>query len=295
MKIVGFITEYNPFHLGHKYHLETSKELSNATHSIAVMSGSFVQRGEPSLVDKWTKAKMAIDSGVDLVVELPFIYSTQSAELFAYGGVSILNSLNIVDYIAFGSENNDLTPLEKIATILIDEPIEFKVKLKEFLDKGYSYSTCRSYAVDYYIKSKNKDDFTPYKEILKQSNNILGIEYLKALYRLNSRIKPIIIKRQGHNYNDLQISNNIASATGIRDKLSKNPIESIINNIPKDSYHHLLNYYEQFGEFNYLARYNIVFQYIFRTLVVDDLKNIMDIENGLGNRIIDKSLSLIHI
>ena len=295
MKIVGFITEYNPFHLGHKYHLERAKELSKASHSIAVMSGSFVQRGEPSLVDKWTKAKMAIDNGVDLVIELPFIYSVQSAELFAHGGVSILDSLNVVDHIAFGSESNDLTPLEKIATILIDEPLEYKLKLRELLNKGYSYSKSRSYAIDSYIKSNNIGDTTPYTEILKQSNNILAIEYLKSLLKLDSQIKPVLINRQGHNYNDIQITNPIASATGIRNKLSQNPIDSIINNMPKESYNHLLNFFNLFGEFNYLTSYNMIFQYLFRTLAELDLKNTMDMENGLENRIINKGMEFIDI
>lgn len=295
MKIVGFITEYNPFHLGHKYHLKTAKELSNATHSIAVMSGSFVQRGEPSLVDKWAKTKMAIDNGVDLIIELPFVYSTQSAELFALGGISILNSLNVVDYIAFGSEIDRLDPLEKIATILNSEPEEYKFKLKEFLDKGLSYSISRSNAIDYYIKSKDSEDDFPYKKILKESNNILAIEYLKAIQRLKSQMKPILVKRKGHNYNDIEISNFFASATGIRNSLINKPIESVINNMPPESYNHLLKYFNDFGRFNYLENYNLIFQYLFRILYPKDLINIMDMENGLENRILDKSREFMDI
>ena len=181
MRVVGFITEYNPFHLGHKYHLDKSKEITNSTHSIAIMSGSFVQRGEPSLIDKWTKAKMAIDNGVDLVIELPFIYSVQSAELFAFGGVSILDSLKTVDYIAFGSENSDIEPLNRAAEIFNKEPMEFKVLLKKSLDRGLSYSAARSFALEKFIETTDSHNIFSYSKILKQSNNILGIEYLKAL------------------------------------------------------------------------------------------------------------------
>lgn len=295
MKVVGFITEYNPFHLGHKYHLEKSKEITNSTHSIAVMSGSFVQRGEPSLIDKWTKAKMAIDNGVDLVIELPFIYSVQSAELFAFGGVSILNSLNIIDYIAFGSENHDIAPLIKIAKIFNDEPQEFKIKLKEYLNLGYSYSKSRSSALEAYIKSMDPLDNCQYNQLLKQSNNILGIEYLKALERLSSPIKPILVKRQGNNYNDKEITTPIASATGIRNKLLISNLDSILNTMPSATYNYLESFYREYGAFNYLNNYSQIFQYLFRTLDIDYLKNIMDMENGLENRILEMSKKSLDI
>lgn len=286
MKVVSFITEYNPFHFGHKYHLEESKKITDSTHSIAIMSSSFVQRGEPSLVDKWSKAKMAIENGVDLVIELPFIYSIQSAELFAYGGINILNSLGIVDYLAFGSELGHVEPLRKIATILNKEPIEFKESLKKYLNDGFSFSESRSLALEKFLE--NDDYIYPYREILKKSNNILGIEYIKSLERLNSNIKPIAIKRQGNDYNDEIISTPIASATSIRKSIQNEGLESIIEYIPHESYIELEKFLSEYKTFNHLENYNDIFQYLLRTSTRDELMRIMDMENGLENRILDK-------
>src|SRR5690554_3824293 len=164
MTVVGFITEYNPFHFGHKYHLDQSIIKTGANFSIAIMSGSFVQRGEPSFIDKWTKAKMAIDNGVDLVLELPLIYAIQSAELFAYGGVKLMDSLNIVDYIAFGSELGEIDPLYSIATILNDEPPYFRERLKYHLSTGASYAVARSNAIEEYFKATSANLQYGFKE-----------------------------------------------------------------------------------------------------------------------------------
>ncbi|MFA5524763.1 MAG: nucleotidyltransferase family protein, partial [Tissierellales bacterium] len=130
MKVVGLITEYNPFHNGHLYHLNESKKRTNAEYSVAIMSGNFLQRGEPALVDKWTRAKMAIDNGVDLVIELPVVFACQSAEFFSYGAIKILDSLGIIDSICFGSELGDIKKLNYIADILHDEPDNYKMSLK---------------------------------------------------------------------------------------------------------------------------------------------------------------------
>lgn len=284
MKVVGFITEYNPFHFGHKVHLEEAKKITNSTHSIAVMSSSFVQRGEPSLIDKWTKAKIAIENGVDLIIELPFIYSAQSAELFAYGGVNILNSLCIVDFLAFGSEIGKIEPLDKVASVLNKEPIIYKKNLKKYLNLGLSFSEARSLSLSSYFT----DNHYNYTEILKQSNNILAIEYMKALKRLNSCIKPITIKRQGNDYKDENITTTIASATGIRKSILENGLESIKDYVPKETFLELEEFYNKYNHFNYLDNYNEIFQYILRTSTKENLLKIMDMEKGLENRILDK-------
>ncbi|NLL82483.1 MAG: nucleotidyltransferase [Tissierellia bacterium] len=295
MKVVGFVTEYNPFHLGHKYHLEQSKKMSNSTHTIAVMSGSFVQRGEPSLIDKWTKAKIAVENGVDLVIELPFIYSVQSAELFAYGAISILNSLNIVKYLSFGSETENLRDLERIANIFHEEPEEYKSFLKSHLSKGHSFSAARSKALTDYINMVNPYDNTPYERILKQSNNILSIEYLKSLKRLESEILPVLIKRKGNKYNDTKVTTQFPSATAIRNKLLNNNLETIKHYVPNETYENLIQFKNKYGSFNSLTRYNQVFQYIFRTLDKYQYNEIFDMENGLENRILASSEKNIHI
>lgn len=294
MKVLGLITEYNPFHLGHKHHLETSKKELNTTHTVAVMSSSFVQRGEPSLVDKWTKAKMAIDNGVDLVIELPFVYATQSAELFALGAVKILDSMKIVDYISFGSEAGDIKPLKNISDILVKEPSIFKETLRDNLDKGFSFSVSRSKAVEAAYSSYGNDN-TTVADILKSSNNILGIEYIKAIKNLNSNIIPYTISRLGHNYNDTSIDQKIASATGIRNKIRKDGIASIQNLVPIPSYNHLLTFYEKYKDFNELGKYSKVIDYLLIAKPIKDLKNIFDMEQGLENRFIKHNHETNHI
>lgn len=291
MSIVGLITEYNPFHFGHKYHLNMSKNMTNSEYSIAIMSGSFVQRGEPSLVDKWTKAKMAIDNGVDLVIELPFIFSTQSAELFAYGNISLLHNLNIVDYVCFGSELDNLNLLNKIAKILCKEPHYYKNNLKKYLDMGNSFSVSRSKALeDYFHKYEiDKIKHINIAEILNMPNNILAIEYLKALIRLKSNIKPITFKRIGSKYHEPLLDQKLASATAIRKSLLNNDIIGVKKYLPDQSYKHILDYKNNYNRFNSLHNYNQIIHYLLRIGIIDELSNIMDIETGLDNRIIQKS------
>lgn len=288
MTILGLISEYNPFHYGHKYHLEQSKNKTNSDFSIAIMSGSFLQRGEPSFMDKWTKAKMAVDNGVDLVLELPFIFSSQSAEYFAYGGVKLLDSLNIVDYLSFGSEIGDINPLSQIANILSDEPDSYKEILKFYLSKGLSYSVSRSNALEKYINTISPTSQYNYKEILKKSNNILGVEYLKALTKINSKIIPITIERSGSNYNDLSLDKGFASATAIRSMIKSKGINSISNLIPIETYNCLVEYLNNYDDFNYLENYNQILLYLLRTTKKDELMNLIDIENGLENRIVEQ-------
>lgn len=286
MKVIGLIAEYNPFHFGHEYHINRSKELTDATHTVAVISGSFVQRGEPSIVDKWTKAKIAVENGVDLVLEMPFIYSVQSAELFAYGGVSILDSLNVVDYLSFGTEEKNLKNIKKIAKVLVEEPCKYKESLKFHLDEGSSFSEARSKALTHYIGLIDPDDKTSHDEILKKSNNILGIEYLKALIRLESTITPFSIERKGSKYNDLEVSQ-ISSATGIRNKILNDSLESIKGYVPDSTYVNLEEFICKHESFNYLSKYSEIFQYIFRAVEKSEYSNIFDMENGLDNRIIN--------
>lgn len=293
MKVVGFITEYNPFHYGHKFHLRKAMELSKASHSIAVMSGSFVQRGEPSIVDKWTKAKIAVDNGVDLVIELPFVYSTQSAELFALGGVKILDALKVVDYIAFGSEVGDLEPLRTISQLLIKEPYEYKKILRENLDKGFSFPSSRSTAISYYLSSHASEyDF---EDIIKQSNNILAIEYLKALYKENSSIKPLIITRQGSNYNDEKISKSFSSATALRKMIFEAGVDRIKGHVPDETFIHLKNFIGYHSRFNRLDNYYEVIKYLLLTMPISQLQGITDMENGLENRLIKKSYTAMSL
>ncbi|MGL5084152.1 MAG: tRNA(Met) cytidine acetate ligase, partial [Clostridium sp.] len=209
MNITGIITEYNPFHNGHLYHLDSAKSRTSSDGIICIMSGNFMQRGEAAMVDKFERTKMAIENGVDLVLELPTFYALSSAEQFAKGSVSILNSLGVVNNIFFGSECGNVDDLIKIAKVLVHEPLEFKEELKINLDKGLTFAKSREISLVKLLKDENLS------QILQNSNNILGIEYIKALLTLNSEISPLTLKREGASYNDKTLSSQFASATSI--------------------------------------------------------------------------------
>lgn len=290
MKVVGLITEYNPFHNGHLYHLLESKKITESDYSIAVMSGNFLQRGEPALVDKWTRAKMAIDNGVDLVIELPLIYACQSAEFFAFGSVKILDSLGIVNSICFGSESGDIQSLDYIADILYEEPKAYKEYLKSYLDQGLSYPRAREYALTTYLKDFTELDFSNLGKIISSPNNILSIEYLKSLKKIKSNIKPFTIKRIKANYHDKNLTGSISSATAIRQQLIENPVlENIKHTVPNTTYMHLVNFYKDHNCFNSLENYSMILLYLLRNSSSSALRNIVDVSEGLDNRIIDCS------
>ncbi|MCL5031927.1 MAG: nucleotidyltransferase [Thermotogae bacterium] len=207
MKVLGIVVEYNPFHAGHLYHLRNAIDLVKSDFTIAVMSGDFVQRGEPAIVEKFARAEMALRAGVDVVFELPVIYAIQDASGFAKGAIGILNSTNVVDDIVFGSESDDIANIEKIASLVFEEPEEFKNGLKENLKAGLSFPNARRLAISRLIDEKAEE--------MRYSNNILGIEYVVALKKLRSKIMPHTIKRIGSNYNDENITS-VPSATAIR-------------------------------------------------------------------------------
>lgn len=214
MKIVGLIAEYNPFHNGHLYHITKAKELTEADHAIVIMSGDYVQRGVPAIMPKRLRAEMALGSGVAAVFELPVCYATGSAELFAEGAVSFLDRLGIVDSICFGSECDDLDGLQRIADILLEEPDGYRTKLQTYLKDGFSYPHARQKALSAYMGTE--DDAA----LLNDPNNILGIEYLKALKKRNSRMKPYTIKRHGAHYHDDKLRPVNSSASAIRSLLA---------------------------------------------------------------------------
>ena len=318
MNITGLIVEYNPFHNGHIYHLQKSLEKTNADASIAVMSGNFIQRGEPALFDKFSRAKAAVESGVDLVVELPSIYASQSAELFAKGSVSLLNSLGCVNSICFGSEEGNIDALYLIASILCLEPQDFKKKLSSYLGEGMLFPTARNKALFDYINSPDfsfGDNFNGIdlseerlNDILSSSNNILGIEYIKQLISLKSDIKPFTIGRIHSEYNSEEISGNINSATAVRKKLyeiisskenNSSDIDELIksiqtstditNSIPEST----LNMITSNIEKGFLPMYP---EYFFETLIstiIRDKKNLesyFDISEGIENKIFKAAL-----
>ena len=220
MKAVGLVTEYNPFHNGHLYHLNKAMELTGADISVAVMSGDFVQRGEPAVLDKYTRASMALNSGVNLVIELPVNYAVSSAESFAAGALKVLDYIK-ADSIAFGSESGDIERLSKLAHILCDNEDTLYKEISKYTANGISYAAARQKVVE---KLTDKDT----AEMLTSSNNILAVEYLKAIIKNNYAIKPYTVQRQGDSYNDTDIRSEYASATALRENL-KNGMNKCID------------------------------------------------------------------
>ena len=196
MKTVGIIAEYNPFHNGHLYQLQKAKALSAADFAIVVLSGNFVQRGTPALLDKYARCEMALRCGADLVVELPVCYATGSAEYFAKGAISILDKLQ-VDALCFGSECGSIGDLRRAAQVLSDEPEDFRETLTYHLHRGLSFPAAQSLALTHCLADTAFDD-----SLLKSPNNILGIEYLKALLKLNSPMEVYTLPRQGAGYSE---------------------------------------------------------------------------------------------
>lgn len=220
MKAVGLVTEYNPFHNGHLYHLNKAMELTGADISVAVMSGDFVQRGEPAVLDKYTRTSMALNSGVNLVVELSVNYAVSSAESFAAGALKVLDYVK-ADSIAFGSESGDIERLSKLAHILCDNEDTLYKEISKYTANGISYAAARQKVVE---KLTDKDTAA----MLTSSNNILAVEYLKAIIKNNYAIKPYTVQRQGDSYNDTDIRSEYASATALRENLKADNISEYI-------------------------------------------------------------------
>lgn len=287
-KVLGIVAEYNPFHNGHLYHLQESKKITDSNYTIAVISGNFTQRGNTSIVDKWEKANMAIKNGVDLVIELPLVYSISSAENFAGGAIKILNSLNIVNYISFGAETNNISLLDKIATILYEEPKKYKELLSKNLDLGLSFPKAREIALISYLDNNNDKEIL---DELSKPNNILGIEYLKALKKYKSSISPICVKRFKAGYNDLDVQDNIASASSIRNMILENNFEELKKLMPDVSYDILIknienkNYVKDINIFEKQIIYNL------RKMSLEEISNLPDVSEGLEHLIKTAAIS----
>lgn len=266
-KSVGIVVEYNPFHNGHKYHCLKAKEHGDIV--VAVMSGDYVQRGEPAFIDRWTRTELALKNGVDIVVELPVFYSTQSAEIFARGAVGILNLMKI-EKIVFGSETGDVNRL--IERGELEEREDFKRELKKQLKEGHSYPAAYSNTLKL-LNTKEELD----------SNDILGVEYIKALKFWKSEIEPIAIKREKSGYYSEEIKDGISSATGIRKKIQAG--EEVKSAVPSTTYEVLKNSLEK----NQFAKLQDFYPFIRHSILLEKerLKRIQDVEEGYENRLYD--------
>ena len=223
MTITAVIAEYNPFHNGHAYQLQKARELTGADYLVVIMSGDFVQRGAPAILDQHDRAELALLGGADLVLQLPCHFALGSAQHFARGAVSLLTALGRVDYLCFGSEHGDTAPFLELADVLLHEPEEYRETLSSLLRSGLSFPMARAQALSAYFSGSASFSSLSREELdtfLKEPNNILGLEYVQALSLLNSRIRPVTIRREGSGYHDGElIRETLPSATAMRNLL----------------------------------------------------------------------------
>jgi len=285
MNIVGLIVEYNPFHLGHSYHMKKAKDMTKADGVICIMSGNFIQRGEPAMFDKWARARMAILGGADLVIELPVIYAMSSAEYFAYAGVSLLNATGVTDSLCFGSEIGSINELQALAEILTNEPEEYRKLLKNHLAKGMSYPASREKALTEYFENTGCG-LPDISAAISGANNILGIEYLKALIKTKSRIKPVTVRREGNNYNDSHLSVSFSSATSIREHIKVDGLsENIITAVPASTEAVMREEVEAGRGPVFIHDFDNVLLAVLRTLGKNGTEHLPYMSEGLHNRL----------
>ena len=258
METIGIIAEYNPFHNGHLYHLNTIKEKYPDATIVLVMNGNFTERGDVSLINKWKKTKIALDLGIDLVVELPYPFATQSADFFSYGAITLLEKLK-VDKLVFGSESNNIEDLKLIAKTQIEND-EFEKLVKIYSKMGKNYPTALSCALE---------DLTGKK--IETPNDLLGISYIKTIIENNYKIKPETIKRT-NDYHSTELDNSISSATSIREALKNN--QDISNQVPEETKKELNNLHFIDDYFNIL-KYKIITE--------KDLSIYQTVDEGIDN------------
>ncbi|MDN5343667.1 MAG: hypothetical protein PWP28_2547 [Oceanotoga sp.] len=287
MKVLGLIVEYNPFHNGHKYHIQQAKKIVNPDYTVAVMSGNFVQRGEPAIIDKYARTEIALQNGIDLLLELPFVYSIQDAGGFALGSIGTLHRSKVVTDIIFGSESGDIEIMNEIAHILLYQPGKFKKYIKYHLKEGHSYPNARKKALyDYFEKDDKKDII--YK-IIEKSNDILGIEYLKNSKLYNTNIHLNCIKRKSADYNEENYTGEISSATAIRKIILDENYKLLEKTIPETSYQKILQEINDGkGPINYENMRDIIL-YKTRITPKEELIKIYGVKEGLEKRIIESA------
>lgn len=255
---IGIICEYNPFHNGHLYHINKIKEMYPDSTIILVMSGNYTERGDISIINKWNKAKVALLNNVDLVIELPFVFATQSADVFSKGAISILKYLK-VDKLIFGSESNDINKLNNLANTTINNK-EYDLLVKKYLNEGLNYPTSLSKA----LKDLNKDT-------VDSPNDLLGLCYIKEIIKQNANIEPLTIQRT-NDYHDTNLNNSISSATSIRLGLKEN--KDISNFVPDNTLKYINNI--SIDDYFDIIKYRII---------SSDISNIQTVDEGIDNRI----------
>lgn len=279
MKACGLIVEYNPFHLGHVYHIEEAKKASGADCMIAVMSGNFLQRGEPAIIDKFHRAEAAINGGVDIVIELPYPYAVQNSDLFAKGSVQSLHEIG-VSSICFGSESGDISHFITSYDIFKEKESIYTGTLKHFLAEGYSFPEASKHAYQ-------KIGLTADAMNLSQPNNILGFSYLKAILDRNLPIEALTIKRTKSDYHDTTITSSIASATSIRGQLLEQDgiTPELIETMPMETIQQLQHYKETSTIWHTWENYFQLLHYRVMTMSLEELSEVQGVDEGLEHRI----------
>jgi len=274
LNVTGIIAEYNPFHQGHQYHLEESRRITQADCVVAVMSGDFTQRGEPTVLDKWTRAATAVENGVDLVLEMPFVFACNNAEYFAHGGIAVLAGLGCVTHFCFGSEQGDINRLVQAAKILSLETDDFRERIRHFLDLGYSYPKARYEA----MAVKNADEAS----VLLSPNNILGVEYLKQWLSIPNDMQPVTIKREGAGYHDQNLKKGkYPSASGIRKFLAETEDRDLLRSLVPEKTFLLM---KEKPLLFHAALYPLIF-YKILTSERQELAAVLSAGEGLENRL----------
>ena len=282
MKTAGIIAEYNPFHTGHEYQIKYVKEKLGADFVVIAMSGDFVQRGTPALFSKYVRAEMALKGGADLILELPVSSSTASAELFAKGGVQLLDGIGVTDILCFGSECGDTHILMELAKLLVDEPPEFQAALRLNLKEGMTFPKARSQALTEVLPEPWK-----YQQVLSSPNNILGIEYCKAILREKSSISPVAIKREGNDYHEKSLAENIfPSASAIRKAIMDTYNARTLENFLPESCRDV--FFQTVSDHNYLLENDLDLIYRYRLLQETEelLCSYLDMSHSLARRIL---------
>jgi len=290
MNICGIVTEYNPLHLGHAYQIEAAKTTTNAQGVVLIMSGNFVQRGEPAVINKYLRTQAALHTGVDLVLELPTYFATASAEYFSHMAIKLLNATGITTHLNFGSESGLIDDLVQIADVLHNEPIGFRYLLNEYLSTGDTFPKAREKALFKYVHNHHLMSVETAKAI-KTPNNILGIEYIKALKRHNSKIIPTTVKRIGSEYHDENSTTTIPSATAIRKYLREHDMHTPLSDkLPIYSYNILENAIHS-GEGPIF--YDMIFPFLKYKILASTpevLRTYQDVNEGLEYKIIEAAL-----
>ena len=291
MKICAIICEYNPLHYGHLQHIEESKRLSGADAVMCIMAGNFCQRGEPAIANKYIRSKIALEAGADIVVQMPTAYVCSSAEVFALAGVKIANSFENVTHLSFGCETTKFELLKEVAKYLAKEPKEYKERLNKYLNQGNSMAVSREKALEELMREDIVEfsEITEVLNILRKPNNILAIEYLKALYVTNSKIEPLFTVREHSDYLSEEINGKDTSATAIRARLYKtNNVRSIKKLVPKVTYNYLKEEMKVFGLPN-MELFGNLCLYALKTRPKSEIKGIYDVSEGLENKFKDSA------